>query len=529
MNEDILQLIESWKLDDEYANTEPQRSDVDYSTKEYIDAEARLGQRAREIKKVEELVGKIKAEKDSRKQQKSKRQRFVDAFQESYGEGREDHTKAFWTGRTLLGQDIESPRLSQMFGSNPTYTRTRDLLNVSDPAHRLAREQAGLGLQDTNYERTAQMLGTVASDLTQDRLRGAWWLFNAPQAVVNVGQEALLGHFAPELYEADRVVNPKTGKEITLEKENYEDLMRKDLIGLTSDGEPVLKAGVNKIPSIDPKKRSEYIEALSKRRYRPGSVQSLLIPSGIAVNAGVGLLNPLGGSNGYSAVFESEDDPQRTSNVVGEVAAKYILGRTGKLLNWDDFKEVRPDVSKGEYNAYKAFKYDKSGDFDLSDGDFTVPTGVLKGTMEGIHGPELQFLGRSLPLTTALMPIAAAVGGTVAGAAYTPEEFRQYRRDLRDLRKVSNNRMKDIDQKYSDITDRDINREAAKAGVKKVRDDINATLTNDQRNRFRKVNRIRNGIAAGLGSYATALVGGLALENERRRRNQAENERNNQF
>ena len=100
-----------------------------------------------------------------------------------------------------------------------------------------------------------------------------------------------------------------------------------------------------------------------------------------------------------------------------EVAAKYILGRTGNLLPYDEFKKVRPDVSKGEYNAYKAFKWDKKGDIDIRDGDFTVPTGILKGSMDGIHGPELQFLGRSLPATTALMPIAATIAGTTYGAS----------------------------------------------------------------------------------------------------------------
>ena len=71
-------------------------------------------------------------------------------------------------------------------------------------------------------------------------------------------------------------------------------------------------------------------------------------------------------------MFESEDDPSKTSNVLGEVAAKYILGRTGNLLPWDEFKQVRPDVSKGEYMRYKAFKFDKEADFNPLDGRFNV-------------------------------------------------------------------------------------------------------------------------------------------------------------
>ena len=64
---------------------------------------------------------------------------------------------------------------------------------------------------------------------------------------------------------------------------------------------------------------------------------------------------------------------------------------------------------------YKAFKFDKSADFDLTDGDITLPTGVLKYTTEGIHGPEVQFLGRSLPLTTGFLPFGTALAGAALG------------------------------------------------------------------------------------------------------------------
>ena len=113
----------------------------------------------------------------------------------------------------------------------------------------------------------------------------------------------------------------------------------------------------------------------------------------------------------------SPDDPSKTSNVVGEVAAKYLLGRTGNLLDYDEFKKVRPDVSKGEYNAYKAFKYDKALDLNpFDDGKINpLPGSVVKATGDGIHGPELQFLGRSLPLTTAGVPFASAVLGGALG------------------------------------------------------------------------------------------------------------------
>jgi hypothetical protein len=125
---------------------------------------------------------------------------------------------------------------------------------------------------------------------------------------------------------------------------------------------------------------------------------------------------PFGGAEGYKAVFPDDEDPSKSTNPVMEVGAKYILGRTGGLLPWDEFKKVRPDVSKDEYMRYKAFRFDNETDLNPLDGDIVLPTGVLKATTDGIHGPEVQFLGRSLPVNTALIPTAAAIGSTAYGA-----------------------------------------------------------------------------------------------------------------
>ena len=78
--------------------------------------------------------------------------------------------------------------------------------------------------------------------------------------------------------------------------------------------------------------------------------------------------------------------------------------------------KVRPDVSGDEFGRYKAFKFDKT--FDLisllmmEKQDYLA--GAVKYTNEGIHGPEVQFLGRSLPVTTGIVPFASAVAGAAA-------------------------------------------------------------------------------------------------------------------
>ena len=56
-------------------------------------------------------------------------------------------------------------------------------------------------------------------------------------------------------------------------------------------------------------------------------VQALAIPTGVAINSGLGLLTPFGGYEGYKAAMYLQKKIQpRLHNVVGEVALKYIDG-----------------------------------------------------------------------------------------------------------------------------------------------------------------------------------------------------------
>ena len=157
---------------------------------------------------------------------------------------------------------------------------------------------------------------------------------------------------------------------------------------------------------------------IRRQNHAKGHIQALSIPAGIAINSGVGLMTPFGGYEGYKAVYADPNDPSKSTNFIGEIAAKYILGRTGQLLPYNEFKKVRPDVSREEYNRYQAFKYDKSEDLNPLDGNVSIGAGALRATTEGIHGPEVQFLGRSIPLTTGILPLAAAIAGTAAGARF---------------------------------------------------------------------------------------------------------------
>ena len=334
-----------------------------------------------------------------------------------------------------------------MMGTNRTLTMARDLMNISDPLDRQARIDMGIGLDPDPVKQIGQAIGTIGSDLTQDRSREFWWLINAPQAVANVALETSLKKAAPGLYEAkvkdDKYGQPIRSKAVAL-KEGLIDAEGNTRRGITRRG-------------------GEYLE----RQYEPGNEAALYIAPGIAVNAGIGLLNPFGGQEGYKAVFESEEDPSKTSNVLGEIAAKYILGKTGNLLAWDDFKKVRPDVSKDEYMRYKAFKFDNDLDLNPLDGDLVGPAGVVKYTSEGIHGPEVQFLGRSLPLSTGILPAVSAITGAALGA----------RRGTRDGRRTG----------------------------------------------------VRDGLIGGFTGLGSGGIVGTLIENERRKRNAEENEREQQY
>ena len=334
---------------------------------------------------------------------------------EAFGLGKEDFREALKRGYVAEGRETDASKIDQMMGSNRTITMGRELLGMANPAQVKAREEMGIGLSPDRATRIGQVLGTLGSDIVQDRGRSIWWLFNAPQASANVLQEMSLGKIAPNLYDAP-IQKDASGVPITTQRAAKNAGLlgptNKPLAGVTTSYEDIGERKNGK-----PKTTKVY----RKRKYAPGMVEALAIPAGLTVNAGVGLLNPFGGAEGYKAVIPSEEDPSKTDNAIAEVAAKYLLGRTGGLLPWDEFKKVRPDVSKDEYMRYKAFKFDNEGDANpFDDGQVVLPTGVIKATTEGIHGPEIQFLGKSLPIATAVMPTAAAILGTAYGARRGP-------------------------------------------------------------------------------------------------------------
>ena len=267
---------------------------------------------------------------------------FKEGFAHDYGKGREDEQMAFYRAREKEGKQKEAPRMTSMLATNPTIYRAREALGLADPNYVNARKEMDMGMMDTGNKRAGQVVGTLAADLTQDTTRSVYWLLNALQATGNVINEAVLAKANPNLYGKSVVTNTYNQKPL-----RAKDKQAQKALGITKkiDGKERLKRGY----SID----NEGDDAvIMKRNFEPGHVASLAIPTGVAINSGLGLLTPLVELKGITQRC-LEDDPTKTSNVVGEVGLKYIMGRTGNLLPYDEFKKVRPDVSPQEYGAYK--------------------------------------------------------------------------------------------------------------------------------------------------------------------------------
>jgi len=377
-----------------------------------------------------------------------------EAFQMDAGLGRDDQAAMNFAIREARLQDRDEPRPNKIVAEHPFIYRIREMMGKADPEAVEVRRKMGAGRIEGIGGNIGHIGGSLVSDVVQDRSRAIWWLLNAAQASGNVINEAVMG-----LANKDLFGKTETGV-------LFNDSKKMEAAGLAKKDQ----AGVVRpLPLIGkgPDGRA------TRKNYASGMVTALGIAPGVAINQGLGLLTPFGGAEGYEAVIPNAEDPSKTDNMIGEIASKYILGRTGNLLDWEEFKKVRPDVSKGEYNAYKAFKYDKALDLNpFDDGKTNLPGAILKTTNDGIHGAEVQFLGRSLPVNTAIIPFASAVAGTALGV----RRGKKYR-------------------KGGEFENAEYDPEA-----------------------------VKRGILGGIGGYAAGTITGNLLEGERRRRNEASNQ-----
>lgn len=184
---------------------------------------------------------------------------------------------------------------------------------------------------------SAQVAGTVAGDIATDGLRNIWWFLNAPQAITQVAMLSAM-HRAGSEY--------KVG----------------------SPNAPLLK----------------------NRNLRMAATLPAVI--GMSMAVGNAWRQP-----GYKQTVPSEADPTQTADPLAELGSRYILGRSGSLLPYEEFVKERPDVSRQDYENYKQYLFGNA-----------LP---LKATLDGIQGPEVTFMGKSIPVMTGILPAVAAVLG----------------------------------------------------------------------------------------------------------------------
>ena len=355
------------------------------------------------------------------------RDAFAPSAEDFLGFRRED--------RLRKGQSPEGPKADTVLHRIPLGDAVREFLPSNlggfDAEERVQRKTAGIDLMRGNsWQSAGSVLGRAASDFVNNGARSVWWLLNAPQAVADVAAEGLTGRANREgLYGLDYKLHDDAVKAgwVTPATEDSDTQLK----GVTNrvqfdmrkmdSNDPQLAARVQglidakgKPSGVLPKNKQVY----SRRRVGNNLSTLLALPAAVAINSGLGLNKSFGGEAGRRAVFESEEDTTKTDNVLAEVASKYILGRQGKLLPWDQYKQVRPDVTKDEYRAYKAYQFDKRPDYNIfDDGDLNMFDGVVKYNDDGIDGAEVMFLGRSMPVATTLVPTAAAIAGGTLGAA----------------------------------------------------------------------------------------------------------------
>ena len=430
---------------------------------------------------------------------------FLEGFMNTIEEDSEHFREVNERVQDKRGNDYKSlPKPQKLFAEHPTYQTLGELTGFGDKELIEGRRQKGMGLSGDMATKVGQVTGRVGQDIVRDSTRGLWWLFNAPQAVVDVTSEHVLHKMNPDL-KKDQTVLDEDGNHVYLNLEDRASIKKAFDLGLTDEdgnlrkdvryGEPEVPIDNRDMPT-GPSAQKYQKRPLMRSQIPSGLVNTMRIPTSLAINAGMGLFHYAGGMEGYEAAIPSQDDPSKTENVLAEIAAKYIVGRTGNLLPYDEFKKVRPDVSEGEYKAYKAFKYDKEVDLDPTDGDVNLlPLGLLKATTDGIHGAEVQFLGKSLPVNTALLPVATAMTGAAMGVYGGEKQRKAYETD---------------GKKYLGI-------------VPPVMTDPSLREGSEEQRVQRSKRTVGRTIGGGLAGYAVGAIGGQLLENERRRRNEISN------
>ena len=315
---------------------------------------------------------------------------------------------------------------------------------------RYVRTKKGeLPVGDSFRARTAQAAGTVTADVARDGLRNIWWFINAPQALASLASLQAM-HSASKPY-----VQATTSK-----------FTNKPLIG------------------------------------RQTLRLAATMPAVVAMSTGIG---NIGRPEGYKAIIPKDTDKRESADPTGEFLSRYFLGRTGRLLPYSEFVKERPDVSPDEYGRYKAYAFNKQTDLNPLDGNFNI-LGALRGTVDGIHGPELNFMGKTMPALTAILPTTAAVLGGRRGIQKAGARLSRQG----DLTKVKKLKERVDDVTRAKYTQKNLDEKLADAKIATAKKDLlKAEVDND-------IEAARQALLYGSAAGGAAAITGQALESIRR-------------
>lgn len=268
----------------------------------------------------------------------------------------------FADGLDTTYADVEDNYIQSIFRNSA--------LNPRDYGKVFKNPEIGIG------GKAAYVAGRLAHDVLSDGTRVPWWALNHPLAITGV-----LGRAASDAANLtpDRKTYRATNPDMTMEA--IDDAFSREM-GYSHGG------------------RYEGVP-LAVARY---AIPAMAATAMVQASGNHDMLNALGGgrSAGFQAVLPSEEDNRVSTNPVLEAAARYIFGRSGRLLPWEEFTQERPDVSESDYKAYAAYQFDKG----------PLGIGLFKGTSRNIDGePEGTLMGFRVPLSA-----ATATGGAMVGA-----------------------------------------------------------------------------------------------------------------
>lgn len=247
-------------------------------------------------------------------------------------------------------------------------------LNFGDQGYRQAFTDPRVGAAG----KAGYVVGRFAHDLINDGTRVPWWVLNHPMAQTAVAAD-IAADAAGLNPDYDTYHQQMDGRNDPAVRPAIDQAFAKDMgFSYRGEGSGIPFSVARKVPAII-------------------ASSALLATSGNSNFA-----NIAGGGRlpGFESVMPVDGDKTQSSNPLLELGARYMFGRTGRVLPWEEFTEERPDVAPGDYGAYRAYQYDKG-----------PLLGIAKATSRNIDAePEFTMMGFRVPLSA-----ASTVGGTLIG------------------------------------------------------------------------------------------------------------------